>query len=331
MNKPDDTISGLVSVVICAWNNWPELEMTIESALHQSYQPLEVIVVDNSSTDATAEEVPRSFGNSVRYIRQPNRGDAGAYNTGFAVARGEFIQFVDGDDVLAPNKIAKQVKLFRANPDLGIVYGDIRRFQTLAGIGNWRDPAAQEEEDMLYAILVPEKYQAGLGALGALFHRNAIERVGPWDESLYVSDLDYWIRAAWAGCRFGYCEGSPMGFYRIRPGQMSANRAAVVHGLLAVWEKALGYVSREPYRTLIARLVAEHKFQLAISSNRTATRDALTMLSLARAANRDRISAVVYAAGCATIIVPGGRMLANSAWLRPIRHVLGRLLTLSKK
>ncbi len=58
MIEQSEIVPGLVSVVICAWNNWPDLEMTIESALHQSYQPIEVIVVDNSSTDATAEEVP---------------------------------------------------------------------------------------------------------------------------------------------------------------------------------------------------------------------------------------------------------------------------------
>src|SRR5258706_6658209 len=106
MTERSAVIPGLVSVVICTYNNWPDVEMTIESALHQSYQPIEVIVVDNSSTDATHEEVPRRFGHRVRYIRQPNKGwYASQNNLGFAVACGELIQFVDGDDVLAPNKI----------------------------------------------------------------------------------------------------------------------------------------------------------------------------------------------------------------------------------
>ena len=88
MIEQSEIVQGMVSVVICAWNNWPDLEMTIESALHQSYQNIEVIVVDNSSSDATAEEVPSRFGERVRYIRQPNRDTAGAYNAGFEVARG---------------------------------------------------------------------------------------------------------------------------------------------------------------------------------------------------------------------------------------------------
>src|SRR5581483_3839019 len=126
-------IPGLVSVVVCTYNNWPDVELTIQSALHQSYRPLEVIVVDNSSTDATGDEVPKRFVGSVRYIRQPNRDCAGAYNAGFAIAKGEFIQFVDGDDVLAPNKIRKQLEVFRSDPETDIVYGDVRMFQTAAG------------------------------------------------------------------------------------------------------------------------------------------------------------------------------------------------------
>ena len=109
---------GSVSIVICAWNNWPDLDMTIASALHQSRQPLEVIVVDNTSIDPTSVEVSRRFGSRVRYICQPNAGCAGAYNTGFTMAVGEFIQFLAGDDVFAPNEIEKQLEIFRAKPEL---------------------------------------------------------------------------------------------------------------------------------------------------------------------------------------------------------------------
>jgi glycosyltransferase involved in cell wall biosynthesis len=245
----NEIIPGLVSVVICAYNNWPDVEMTIESALHQSYQPVEVIGLDNSSTDATGEEVPKRFGSRVRYVRQPNRLDAGAYNTGFELARGEFIQFVDGDDVLAPNKIEKQVEVFRARPELDIVYGDVRMFQTLAGIARWEDPSTQEEEDIIRAILCPGM---GICALGTLFRRRALERVGPWDESLYVEDLHCLLRAAWAGCRFGHCAVVPMGFARERPGQKTKDLPAIERGVAAVWGKALGYATRDPYRSLIA-------------------------------------------------------------------------------
>lgn len=320
-------IPGLVSVVVCTYNNWPDVEMTIQSALHQSYQPIEVIVVDNSSTDATPDEVPMRLGCSVRYIRQPNRECAGAYNAGFDLAHGEFIQFVDGDDVLAPGKIEKQVEVFRANPELDIVYGDSRMFQTLAGVANWEDVATQPEDDILRSLIIPKKRWVGLVAVGMLFHRRAIERVGRWDETLYVEDLDYWIRAAYAGCRFGHCPGSPMGFYRKAPGQKSKNRSAMLHGMEAVFDKSLGYVTREPYRSLIAARLAHLRFHIAVSRDRMSQPEAVAKLALARATSPDTISALAYAAGWMTIMLPGGTALGRLPFLQPIRGVLGSKLS----
>ena len=323
MSEDGQIVPGLVSIVVCAWNNWPDLEMTIESALHQSYQPIEVIVVDNSSTDATPEEVPRRYAQRLQYIRQPNRECAGAYNAGFAVARGEFIQFVDGDDVLAPNKIQKQVEVFLANPDLDIVYGDIRSFQTLGGAANWEDLAMRPKDDMLRSIISED----GLGnTLGVLFHRRALEKVGPWDERLYTEDVDYWLRAAWAGCRFGHCPETLMGFKRLRPGSKMENVSALEHGVEAVLSKTLGYVTREPYRSLAAAKLARIRFRMAVSRDHMTKREAFAKLAVARATSPETISLMAYAIGCATILLPGGDTLMRSRWPWATRLLLARLL-----
>lgn len=320
---------SLVSIVICAWNNWPDLEMTIESALRQSHEPIEVIVVDNASADATEAEVKSRFSDRVRYIRQENRGDSGAYNTGFRMARGEFIQFVDGDDVLAPGKIERQIAMFQAKPDLDIVYGDIRHFQTVGGAASWTDVATQPEEDILREIIAPRGGWSGISALGTLFRKPALERVGPWDETLYISDLDYLLRAAWAGCRFGHCPGSPMGFARRRPGQMSAKRLQMQLGLEAVWDKALGYITREPYRSMLADRLADCRFHLAVSRGRFDVSDALKKLALARATSPRKVSALAYAIGYATIVLPGGSFLMRSRFLRAVRHSVASTLGLA--
>ena len=330
MIEGTETTNALVSVIVCAYNNWPDLEMTIDSALLQSHQPTEVIVVDNSSTDATSRQVPARYGNRLRYICQPNRGDAGAYNTGFGISRGDFIQFVDGDDVLAPNKIEKQLAIFREQPDLDIVYGDLRQFQTLDGAATWKDVSTQPEEDMLRELIVPRNGWTGIGAPGVLIRRRALERVGPWDEQLYIADLDYWLRAAWAGCRFGHCPGSPMGFLRRRPGQMSANRSAMQLGEEAVWSKALGYVTREPYRTLLAEGLAESRFYLAVSRVQMCTSEALAKLAQARATSPKKISALTHAFGYASIVLPGGSVLVQSRRMRTIRRFLARLFRYQK-
>lgn len=324
MSEETKMTPGLASVVICSWNNWPDVEMTIESALHQSYQPLEVIVVDNSSADATAEEIPNRFGHRLRYIRQPNRDTAGAYNAGFDVASGEFIQFLDGDDVLAPNKLEKQIEVFRANPGVEIVYGDIGVFQTFPGAASWKLPPTRMEDDMLWAVL---SSQVGICTdVGMLFHRRALERVGPWDESLYVEDLDYLLRAAWVGCRFGYCPGGPVGFARVRPSSKTQDTSAMDLGNEAVWNKALGYVTREPYRSLVAAKLAHLRFYMAVWTDQMTAQEALVKLALARAMSPETISALTYAAGWITIVFPGGRYLARLPWLRPIRRLLARLL-----
>jgi glycosyltransferase involved in cell wall biosynthesis len=319
--------SGLVTVVICAYNNWPDLEMAIESALNQSYGALEVIVVDNSSADATPQEVPRKFGSRLQYIRQPNLDGPGAYNTGLEIAHGEFIQFMDGDDVLAPNKTEKQVNVFRANPKLDIVYGDIRAFQTTAKKADWSDLSTPPVKDMLERLTAPDG--VWLDTLGVLFRRRALEKVGKWDESLYVEDADYFLRAAWAGCRFGYCAGSPMGFKRLRSGQKTQNSQAMEHAIDAVWNKALGYIDREPYRGLLRAKMANEKLRKVLRE-RMPRSQALGDIAWARATSPETISARTCAAACITVVFPGGRYLARQSWLVPIRRVLGRLFHFRK-
>jgi len=317
---------GLVSIVICAYQNWPDVEMTIESALQQTYQPIEVIVVDNSSTDPTSREIPERFGGRVRYVCQPNRECGGAYNTGFDLANGEFVQFVDGDDLLAPNKIAKQMKFFEANPELDIVYGDVRRFQTLPGAANWVDEPAQPEPDMLGRLVLSNGGPNGLDSVGMLFRRRVLERIGRWDESLFFEDFDYWLRAANAGCRFGYCPGSLMGFARKHPSQKTKNETAVSRGYEAVLEKALGYITREPYRSVIVAGIADRKYQAAVARAGMTRREAWAQLAQTRVLSPGTISAAAWAFAWTIIAVPGGSALVRCRWLRHVRRGMAWLL-----
>mgnify|MGYP002737498535 CR=1 FL=1 len=100
----------LVSVIIPTFNRAATLKRTIDSALAQSYRPLEVIVVDDGSTDGT-EAVIRSYGDRIHGIIQPNGGPSAARNTGAEAATGEWLAFLDSDDVWKPEKIARQVNL----------------------------------------------------------------------------------------------------------------------------------------------------------------------------------------------------------------------------
>jgi glycosyltransferase involved in cell wall biosynthesis len=312
-------LSALVSIVIVAYNSWPDLELAIESALNQSYRPVEVVVVDNDSSDQTAELVPGRYADRLQYLRQPNRGDAGGYNAGARVARGEFLLFLDGDDCLAPNLVDKAMALFRAEPDLDVVYGDVRQFQSRPGRASFLDWDTGPTGDLLADI-----HQMGIMTQSALVRRRVVERVGPFQESLYVADYEFWLRAAWAGCRFRYCPGA-LAFYRSRPGQMSGDTPAMLRGIGEVWERALAYVDREPHRTALRARLAQRRFYLALADRETSARAALASLVRARAIHPGAIAPPVYALGCAIVLVPGGRSLMHSRPLAWLRALLSRL------
>jgi GT2 family glycosyltransferase len=116
---------GLVSVVLPTYNRAYSLGEAIESVLTQTYRPLEIIVVDDGSTDNTAEIVAQYDSSMVRYITQGNAGVAAARNHGFAVARGEFISLIDSDDSWYPWKLALQVAFLRKFPEAGMVWTDM--------------------------------------------------------------------------------------------------------------------------------------------------------------------------------------------------------------
>ena len=117
-------VPGLVSVCIPTYNRAYILGATLDSVLAQTYRPLEVIVVDDGSTDGTEALVAR-YGDRVRYIRQANAGLAAARNSGLKAARGEFIALQDSDDQWMPWKVAAQVALMRRVPELSLVWTDM--------------------------------------------------------------------------------------------------------------------------------------------------------------------------------------------------------------
>ena len=98
----------LVTVIITAYNTEKYVKQAIESVIGQTYQHLEIIVVDDGSTDQTGT-IAQSFGDKILYVRQENKGESGARNTGVMRATGEYISFLDADDYYVPEKIEKEV------------------------------------------------------------------------------------------------------------------------------------------------------------------------------------------------------------------------------
>ncbi len=199
MNDRQTTRQGripqMVSTVITSYNKGPFLRETIESALGQDYSPQEVIVVDDGSTDDT-RSIAAEFGDRIRYIYQQNQGQAGAKNRGIREARGEFIAFLDGDDLWREKKLSKQIPLFQGRSELGVVYSSVSGFSDrMNGVARTRPMrhARLRRGKVLKAILVRNFVPFS----SAVVRYSALDRVGLFDERYRIApDYDLFLRLA---------------------------------------------------------------------------------------------------------------------------------------
>ena len=173
----------LVSAIIPVHNGEPYLPAALRSIFTQDYRPLEVIVVDDGSTDGTAA-VARSFPD-VRFLTQPNRGVAVARNAGLDAAQGEFIAFLDQDDLWTPGKLTAQVTQLLEHPEVGYCVAHVRHFlESGTAAPRWLKPELLTQE-------VPGLYPGNLVA-----RRSAFARVGRFDSTYQMaSDSDWYARA----------------------------------------------------------------------------------------------------------------------------------------
>jgi glycosyltransferase involved in cell wall biosynthesis len=186
--------------------------------LSQSYTNVEVQIVDDGSSDETAEVVRQWHEDPrVRVHRQANGGQARAKNQGVALSRGRFVAFLDADDLWLPDKLARQMPLFKGHPEVGVVYSD---YQCVDGEGR---PLPQELARMrrgwVSGALLIENF---VGYSTGVVRRECLERYGGFDESLRMGiDYDLWLRLS-AHYQFDFVAEKTMQ-YRIWSGQMSKN------------------------------------------------------------------------------------------------------------
>jgi glycosyltransferase involved in cell wall biosynthesis len=197
----------LVSVIVPTYNRASLLRQTIESVLAQTYPNIELIVVDDGSTDAIATMLREYEGRLVN-LRKVNGGGTAARNSGIAAARGEYLNFLDHDDLLLPTKIEKQVAILQSRPEVGLVHCGYYRMDK---DGQYIDIVNYLPEGDVRPVIV-------LGCFcwsgGPLIRRACIDQVGVFDESVWSSDADMWLKIALAGYHFG-CVQEPLGAYLI--------------------------------------------------------------------------------------------------------------------
>jgi glycosyltransferase involved in cell wall biosynthesis len=203
---------GLVSVVMAAFNEEAFIGEALRSVSAQTYRPVEVIVVDDGSSDRTAEV---AASHDVRLLRLPHSGPSAARNAGLAVARGEYWTIFDADDVMPPERLSHQVAHMEEHPELGMVLGLTEAFVTP---GESRPPHFNPIWD-------EGPFPACAGTM--LARRSVLDVVGLYDETVSLAyDVEWLARAKDAGVGAGQVDHVSLR-YRIHPGNTSADRPAV--------------------------------------------------------------------------------------------------------
>ncbi|MEM7756711.1 MAG: glycosyltransferase family A protein [Cyanobacteria bacterium P01_A01_bin.40] len=191
-----------VSVIIPAYNGDRYLAAAIDSVLEQTFQDYEIIVVDDGSTDNTPQ-IAQQYGDAIQYLSQANQGVAASRNSGLATARGEYIAFLDQDDVFLPHKLASQVDLLERDPNLGMVNSGWQitneQGELQAAVEPWK-----QIPDLTAANIIIWK-PVFLGAI--LFRRSWVDRVVGFNTTLQQTpDVDLVMRLAMIGCPAAWVE-----------------------------------------------------------------------------------------------------------------------------
>jgi hypothetical protein len=222
-----------VSVVIPTYNRADMVGAAIQSVLDQTYDDWEVIVIDDGSIDNTAEIVHRSADPRIHYYYQVNKGLPGARNVGIRRATGEYIAFLDSDDLCYSTRLASQVALLDSDPTLGLVAGghievDLT-LKPLREVRPWlTQPLLRLEDVVLGCAVCPS---------AVMTRREWLARVGGFDENMrHQEDWDLWLRLAAQGCPMVWHKG-PACYYRLHPGTMARDAAMMHAGALTALDK----------------------------------------------------------------------------------------------
>ena len=226
-------VTPRVSIVIPAYNALPFLPHTVASSLAQTWADFELLIIDDGSSDGTASWVAGQLDPRIRLIKQPNQGAATARNTGIFAARGEYIAFLDADDLWEPTKLEQQVACLEASPEVGLVHTAIRyineegseigRVLRSSGNGNvW-------EQVVLHMLI-----RCGSTPL---IRRECFDEVGVFDPKLdFAEDWDMWIRIA---ARYHFTViNQPLVAYRQHKTNMTKNYELITPNLEKIIERA---------------------------------------------------------------------------------------------
>ncbi len=207
MGAAEPTVSAIIPTYNCA----PYVAAAVESALSQTYRPLEVIVLDDGSTDET-EAALQPYRGRIVLLRQANRGEAAARNAAIRHAKGEFLAFLDADDLWMPRKLERQMPIFANHPEVELAFTDGSTFDAsgeiwpsmlhglapfLDRVGPWLGAGDGGKRAIVRAAYPDLLFGNFLSVPGVVVRRTRFEAEGGFDEGLRLcTDYDLWLRMA---------------------------------------------------------------------------------------------------------------------------------------
>jgi glycosyltransferase involved in cell wall biosynthesis len=258
----------LVSVAMPAYNAERYLARAVESVLRQSLADLELLIVDDGSSDGTVP-LAESFAARdarIRVLTQRNAGPGPARNLAFGAAAGRFFAFLDSDDEWDETFLEDNVGVLLHRPDVDIVIGNARNR------GGPRDgepcrPRRRDGQPITLSEILADETSL---FIMAVFRREVTDAIGGFDPAIFTNEeYEMWIRAALAGFTFAR-HTAPLGWYSCRPDSLSASDSRMLRGILRVFAKTRPALApHSPERAILDAQVARFEHELLVLERKT--------------------------------------------------------------
>jgi GT2 family glycosyltransferase len=256
-----------VSAIMPAYNAERYLGAAVESVLRQPFRDLELLIVDDGSSDRTAE-IARGFAARdarVHLLEQPNAGPGPARNAALRAARGRLIAFLDSDDEWDETFLSEHVAILDARPDVDVLIGNARN----RGGPRHGEPARPVDDSGQPITLATMLGDERALFIMTVFRRAVTDAIGGFDEALFTNEeYEMWIRASLAGFTFAR-HPKPLGWYTCRPDSLSSSDTRMLAGILRVFAKTRPALPAEsPERAILEQQVARFEMELLAAEAR---------------------------------------------------------------
>ncbi len=225
----------LVSIVMPTRNHAHFIRHSIDSVLKQGYPNIELLVMDGASTDNTVE-ILKEYGDRIRWISEPDNGQADAINKGMALLHGEVLAYLNSDDILLPGAVEHAIQYFNDHPECDMVYGNADYIDVNGAVTGSYATAEYSFERLMHDCCVCQP--------AAFWRRRIVDRIGPFDASLQTAmDYEYWLRMATSGAIIHHTIDKLAQSRLHEDAKTLAMRGKIFQEVFAICERHGGYVS----------------------------------------------------------------------------------------